>query len=99
MSTLCVPWAVVPKNEADRLERKDVPLFVIHFTTDETVDFEHSRIFRDANSEAEFWRLENYNHVEAYTHHDYEKRLNNFLEEAETPKAASSAEEPTNPGQ
>jgi len=79
------PWAVVPENEAERLERKDVPLFVIHSTTDETVDFEHSRIFRDANSEAEFWRLENYDHVEAYTHPDYETRLNDFLEEAENP--------------
>jgi fermentation-respiration switch protein FrsA (DUF1100 family) len=93
------PWAVVPKNEAKQLRRKNIPVFIIHSTTDKTVAFEHPRLFRDANSEAEFWRLENYDHVEAYTHPDYEKRLNNFLEEAETPKAASSAAEPTNPGQ
>ena len=93
------PWDVVPKNEAKQLRRKNIPVFIIHSTTDKTVAFEHPRLFRDANSEAEFWRLENYDHVEAYTHPDYEKRLNNFLEEAETPKAASSAAEPTNPGQ
>ncbi len=88
------PWAVIPENEAERLQRKDVPLFVIHSTTDETVDFEHARIFRDANSEAEFWRLENYDHVEAYTHPDYKTRLENFLEQAEKSQPVSPSANP-----
>ncbi len=89
------PWAVVPKNEAKQLRRKNIPMFIIHSTTDKTVAFEHSRLFREADPEAEFWKLENYDHVEAYTHPDYEKRLNNFLEEAENSDTATSPAEPT----
>lgn len=83
------PWAVVPGDEAAQLRRENVPLFVIHSTTDETIPFEHARLYRRANPEAEFWRLEGYDHVQAYTHPDYEKRLSRFLERVAGPDTAN----------
>jgi hypothetical protein len=40
----------------------------------------HARLFREAYPGSEFWRLEGYEHVEAYTHPEYEERLLSFLE-------------------
>ena len=80
--------AVVPKRAAAKLAEKGVPLFIIHSTTDETVPFAHAGMFRNANPEAEFWRLEGYAHVEAYKHPDYREKLSGFLQELEEREAA-----------
>lgn len=82
------PRAVVPKREAARLSEEETSLFIIHSTTDETVPFEHARIFRNAYPEAEFWRLKGYDHVEAYTHSQYRERLLNFLQSLKAREAA-----------
>ena len=82
------PWAVVPKNAAARLSEKDTPFFIIHSTTDETVPFRHARLFRDAYPEAAFWKLEGYDHVEAYKHPGYQERLSGFLRRLEAREAA-----------
>ncbi len=82
------PWAVAPKNEAERLSRKGIPLFIIHSTTDETVPYENARMFREAYPGAEFWRLTGYDHVEAYTHPEYKTRLLNFLDSLKFEEAA-----------
>lgn len=70
---------VRPMEEAGILAGRDVPLFVIHSTTDEIVPYEHARLFREAHPGSELWRLEGYGHVEAYTHPRYEDRLLDFL--------------------
>ena len=82
------PWAVVPKKEAARLSKERTPLFIIHSTTDETVPYENARIFHRAYPAAEFWRLEGYDHVGAYTHPEYRTRLLNFLESLDLQEAA-----------
>lgn len=82
------PWAVVPKREAEALSKEKTLLFVIHSTTDETVPFEHARMFQEAHPDARFWRLEDYDHVEAYTHPEYRERLLSFLRSAEVREAA-----------
>ncbi len=82
------PWAVVPKREAARLSEKETPLFIILSTTDETVPFEHARMFREAYPDARFWKLEGYDHVEAYTHPQYRERLLDFLQSLEVREAA-----------
>lgn len=71
---------VRPVEEALVLRERGVPLFVIHSTTDKTVPYVHARLFREAYPGSEFWRLEGYEHVEAYTHPEYEERLLSFLE-------------------
>lgn len=73
---------VIPREAAATLSERDVPLFIIHSTTDEVVPYEHARLFRQAYPEAELWRLEGYDHVEAYTHPRYEERLTEFLSES-----------------
>lgn len=73
---------VIPREEAATLSERDVPLFIIHSTTDEVVPYEHARLFRDAYPEAELWRLEDYDHVAAHTHPRYEERLTEFLSES-----------------
>ena len=73
---------VVPREAAATLSERDVPLFIIHSTTDEVVPYENARLFREAYPEAEFWRLQGYDHVEAYTHPRYEERLTEFLSES-----------------
>jgi len=70
---------VRPLEEAFVLGERDVPLFIIHSTTDEVVPYVHARLFREAYPGAELWRLEGYDHVESYTHPDYERRLLEFL--------------------
>lgn len=73
---------VIPRREAATLAERDVPLFIIHSTTDEVVPYEHAKLFRQAYPEAELWRLEDYDHVQAYTHPRYEQRLMQFLSES-----------------
>ncbi len=52
---------------------------MIHSTADETVPYEHAGLFAGANPDAELWTLEGYEHVGAYEHPQYEKRLDDFL--------------------
>ena len=73
------PWAVRPRMEAARLREEGVPLFVIHSTADETVPYEHAKLFKEANPDAGLWTLEGYGHVEAHEHPEYEARLRGFL--------------------
>lgn len=73
------PWAVRPREDAARLQREGVPLFVIHSTTDETVPYEHARLFARANPDAERWTLEGYDHVGAYESPEYAEKLGFFL--------------------
>lgn len=61
---------VRPVKEAFILAERDAPLFVIHSTTDEVVPYEHARLFWEAYSEADLWRLGGYEHVTAYTTRD-----------------------------
>ncbi|WP_047863942.1 alpha/beta hydrolase [Rubrobacter aplysinae] len=73
---------VRPVEEAFVLREREVPLFVIHSTADETVPYEHARLFREAYPGSELWRLTGYEHVQAYTHPRYEDRLLGFLRSA-----------------
>ena len=73
------PWAVRPRGDATRLREEGVPLFVIHSTADETVPYEHAKLFAKANPAARMWTLEGYAHVEAHEHPGYETRLRDFL--------------------
>lgn len=61
-------WAVVPKRQAAHLSAENTPFFVIHSTTDATVPFQHARLFTETYPETVFWKLESYEHVEAYEH-------------------------------
>ena len=76
------PWAVRPRREAARLQKEGIPLFVIHSTADETVPYEHAKLFARANPDAELWTLAGYEHVEAYEHPGYEERIDDFLDRA-----------------
>jgi len=76
------PWEVVPKKEAAKLSDEGVPLLIIHSTADDIVPFEQARILAAAYPEARFWKLEGYEHVEAYEHPEYALRLREFLEES-----------------
>ncbi len=73
------PWDVRPRRDAARLREEGVPLFVVHSTADETVPYEHAKIFAGANPDARLWTLEGYGHVEAHDHPEYEARLRGFL--------------------
>jgi fermentation-respiration switch protein FrsA (DUF1100 family) len=82
-------WEVRPARQARALCREDVPLLLIHSTDDEVVPFQHARLLEEACPQATFWRLESYEHVEAYLHPEYEERLFGFLEEATQLRATS----------
>lgn len=73
------PWAVRPCKEAARLREEGIPFYVIHSTADETVPYEHAELFTRANPDAELWKLEGYEHVEAYDSPEYEEKLDAFL--------------------
>jgi fermentation-respiration switch protein FrsA (DUF1100 family) len=73
------PWAVRPERDASRLCEEGVPLLIIHSTGDEVVPFEHAERIKQACPEAVLWRLEGYEHVGAYAHPEYPKRLLRFL--------------------
>jgi len=74
------PWAVKPGEDAARLSEEGVPLLIIHSTDDQVVPFEHAAMLANSYPNAEFWKIEGYDHVEAYTHPEYQQRLRNFLE-------------------
>ena len=60
------PWAVKPGDAAAKLAEEGVPLLIIHSRDDEMVPFEHAEMFAASYSEAELWKIEGYDHVEAY---------------------------------
>ena len=76
------PWAVRPKEEARRLSEEGVPFMIIHSRDDDVVPFEHAESFAAAYPDAVFWELKGYDHVAAYTHPQYRKRLLSFLDGA-----------------
>ncbi len=83
------PWAVRPGEDAAHLREEGTPLFIIHSVADEVVPYLHADLFAEAYPEAELWRLEEYGHVGAYTHPEYEERLLSFLEGAGLTKDSS----------
>ena len=72
-------WSVLPKREASKLWLEDVPLYIIHSTGDRIIPVEHARIFAKAHPDARVWILDDLQHVEAFAHPEYEKRLGDFL--------------------
>jgi uncharacterized protein len=74
------PWDVVPKREAATLSGEGVPLFIIHSTEDDVVPYEQASLLAAAYPEASVWKLEGYEHVEAYQHPEYAQRLRAFLD-------------------
>ena len=78
------PWAVRPEEDFRRLCEKETPLLIIHSTDDETTPFEHARRIKAACPEATLWRIEGYEHVGAYAHPEYRKRILSFLRTATT---------------
>ena len=78
------PWAVRPKEDAQRLSEERVPFMIIHSRDDDVIPFEHAESFAAAYPDAVFWELEGYDHVAAYTHPEYRERLVSFLDEAAT---------------
>ena len=75
------PWSVQPEREASQLWKEDVPLFVIHSVQDDLIPVEHAKMFAAAHPEARVWILQDYDHVEAFAHPEYEERLRSFLQE------------------
>jgi uncharacterized protein len=71
--------AVRPEEDARRLCEEKIPLLIIHSTDDETTPFEHARRIKAACPEAALWRIEGYEHVGAYAHPEYRKRILGFL--------------------
>ncbi len=74
------PWAVRPQEEAQKLSEEGVPLLIIHSADDEEVPFEHARRFKAAYPDVTLWKIEGYDHAQAYTHPEYEEQLLGFLE-------------------
>ncbi len=61
-----------------------MPLLLIHSTDDEVVAFEHAETLAAFYPDAKFWKVEDYGHVEAYSHPEYRKELLDFLESVES---------------
>ena len=74
------PWAVKPGEDAAELAEEGVSLLIIHSRDDEVVPFEQAEMLAASYPEAEFWKIEGYGHVEAYTHPEYRQKLLDFLE-------------------
>ena len=83
--------AVRPEEDARRLAEEGTQLMIIHSRGDELVPFEHAEALAAAYPGATFWRLEDYEHVKAYTHPEYRDRLLSFLDRT----AASDPKEPS----
>src|SRR5918998_2105064 len=75
------PRSVRPGGEAPRLFKEGVPLFVIHSAQDDLIPVEHAKMFAAAHPDARVWILQDYAHVEAFAHPEYEGRLRSFLRE------------------
>jgi len=74
-------WAVRPEREASKLWAEGMPLFVIHSVADGLIPVEHAKMFAAAHPGARVWILQEYDHVEAFAHPEYEERLRTFLRE------------------
>jgi uncharacterized protein len=74
-------WSVQPEREAGDLWSEGVPLFVVHSAGDGLIPVEHAKMFAAAHPEARVWILQDYDHVEAFAHPEYEERLRSFLQE------------------
>jgi uncharacterized protein len=74
------PWSVKPGQDATKLSEERVPLLIIHSTDDEVVPFKHTEMLAASYPAAEFWKIEGYGHVEAYSHPEYRQRLVDFWE-------------------
>jgi pimeloyl-ACP methyl ester carboxylesterase len=72
-------WAVRPEWEASKLWEEGVPLYVAHSTGDGLIPVEHAKKFAVAHPNARVWILQDYDHVEAFAHPEYEERLRSFL--------------------
>ena len=72
-------WAVRPGRGASELWGEGVPLFVVHSTGDGLIPVEHAKMFAAAHPDARVWILQDYDHVEAFAHPEYEERLRSFL--------------------
>ena len=75
------PWSVRPEREASQLWLEGVPFFIVHSAGDGIIPVEHARLFAKAHPDARVWILDDYEHVEAFTHPDYEESLKDFLGE------------------
>jgi uncharacterized protein len=73
------PWAVRPEEDARKLCQQGIPLLIIHSTDDETVPFEHARRIKAACPEGTLWKIDGYEHVGAYAHPEYRRRILVFL--------------------
>jgi uncharacterized protein len=73
------PWAVRPERSAHSLCEEGMPLLVIHSKDDEVVPYGHAIRIGNACPRAVVWTLEGYEHVGAYTHPEYRRRLLGFL--------------------
>ncbi len=74
------PWAVKPEEDAAKLAEEGVPLLIVHSRDDEVVPFEQAGMLAASYPDAEFWEIEGYGHVGAYSHPEYRQRLLDFLE-------------------
>jgi dipeptidyl aminopeptidase/acylaminoacyl peptidase len=74
------PWAVRPDEDAATLSEESVPLLIIHSADDEVVPIEQAELLLASYPGAEFWKIEGYDHVQAYTHPEYRQKLLNFLD-------------------
>jgi dienelactone hydrolase len=83
-------WDVQPEREASQLLKEGVPLFVIHSTEDSLIPVEHAEKFATAHPEAVVWILQDQQHVEAFTHPEYEERLRSFLKTTRTKPTPAS---------
>ena len=72
-------WSVRPGREASELWGEGVPLFVVHSTGDGLIPVEHAKMFAAAHPDARVWILQEYEHVEAFAHPEYEERLRSFI--------------------
>lgn len=73
-------WRVRPEEDARRLYKEGVSCMIIHSRSDALVPFEHAETLAKAHPEATIWRLEDYDHVRAYTHPDYREQILRFLD-------------------
>lgn len=74
------PRTVRPELEAGRLSRRGLPLLGIHSHDDKVVPFGHVRRFERAYPGAIFWEIEGYEHIGAFAHPGYRRKLLDFLQ-------------------
>ena len=78
------PWALRPREEAERLYEEGVPLLIIHSRDDRVVPFEHARLLSVAHPGAALWELEGREHAAAHKHPQYADTLMAFMDKAKS---------------